>query len=836
MLVGGNKLKKYLISNWKMNFKEYKGLETQVPSSVYSVLLNNNLIEDPFYKDNEYKIRDLCNEDCEFYTEIIVSREELENDKIILKFNGVDTIADLYVNDEIISTMNNMHKSYEFNIKENVKIGSNKIRLHIKSPNKYIEEMNQRYELWGVDTTMEGYSHIRKAHCMYGWDWGPQLPDMGIWREVELIIYDTARIEDVYVRQIHKDGQVVLNIATKLDIIYDVNSEVCNENNSNLKIDKLKNLTLDILIESPENEVVLNSYSINNVNFTKEIKIENPMLWWPNGYGKQNLYSVKVELKRDGAVIDFKKFKIGLRTLTLSNKKDKWGKEFCFVINGEKIFSMGANYIPEDSILARTSREKTKSLIEDCINANFNTIRVWGGGIYPNDYFFELCDEYGLIVWQDFMFACSTYALTKDFEANIEEEFINVIKRIRNHPSLGLLCGNNEIESAILYWGLPKNERTKIDYITLFERILPEVCKEYIPDVHYWPSSPSSGGGYDEPSSYDKGDTHYWDVWHGNKPFEDYKNYYFRFCSEFGFEAFPSIKTLNTFCEKEDLNPFSYVMESHQKCKGGNTKLLTYMADNYLYPKDMEGIIYVSQLLQGDAIKYGVEHWRRFRGRCMGAIFWQLNDCWPGPSWASRDYYGRWKAMHYMARRFFAPVLLSAHKDEYSIVLNISNETFNKFEGIVKYKIISNTSEVIFKGESEASINGLNSKDIITLDVQKHIDGFERERIFIFELEDVNGNIISQESLLFTKPKHFKFLNPNIKAEVIKEKDKFILKIATENYAKGVCVDFKDFDCILSDNYFDMWDKKIITINKIPKDVTEESILENINIRSVYDI
>lgn len=220
----------------------------------------------------------------------------------------------------------------------------------------------------------------------------------------------------------------------------------------------------------------------------------------------------------------------------------------------------------------------------------------------------------------------------------------------------------------------------------------------------------------------------------------------------------------------------------------------------------------------------------------MGAIFWQLNDCWPGPSWASRDYYGRWKAMHYMAKRFFAPVLLSAHKDEYSIVLNISNETFNKFEGIVKYKIISNTSEVIFKGESEASINGLNSKDIIALDVQKYIDGFERERIFIFELEDVNGNIISQESLLFTKPKHFKFLNPNIKAEVTKEKDKFILKIATENCAKGVCVDFKDFDCILSDNYFDMWDKKIITINKIPKDVTEESILENINIRSVYDI
>lgn len=820
-------LKRYFISNWKINFKEYKRLETQIPSSVYSVLLNNNLMGDPFYRDNEYAIRDLCNEECEFYTKITVTEDEIKKDKTILKFNGVDTIADLYINDKFIGAMNNMHRSFEFNIKKNIKVGSNEIRLNIKSPNKYIEEMNERYELWGVDTTMEGYPHIRKAHCMYGWDWGPQLPDMGIWRDVELLIYDTARIEDVYIRQIHRDGQVILNITTELDVIY---------NTYGLKMDEYRNLTVDIIIESPDSKITSNSYSVNNTNFIKDIKIENPMLWWPNGYGKQNLYSIKVSLKHESVVIDSKELKIGLRTLTLSNKKDKWGKEFCFVINGEKIFSMGANYIPEDNILARTSREKTKSLIEDCISSNFNTIRVWGGGIYPNDYFFELCDQYGLIVWQDFMFACSTYALTKDFEDNITKEFINVIKRIRNHPSLGLLCGNNEIESAILYWGLPNDERTKIDYITLFERILPEVCKEYIPDVCYWPSSPSSGGGYNEPSSYDKGDTHYWDVWHGNKPFEDYRNFYFRFCSEFGFEAFPSIKTLKTCCEKEDLNPFSYVMESHQKCKGGNTKLLTYMADNYLYPKDMEGIIYISQLLQGDAIKYGVEHWRRFRGRCMGAIFWQLNDCWPGPSWASRDYYGRWKAMHYMARRFFAPVLLSAHKDEYSIVLNVSNETFNKFNGVVKYKIISNSSKVIFEGEAQAVVDRLSSKDTITLDVQKYIDGFERERVFTFTLEDSHGNIISDESLLFTKPKHFKFLEPNIKSVISKEKDKFVLEITADNYAKGVCIDFEDFDCILSDNYFDMSDNKVIVIDKIDTDITEENIIKNINIHSVYDI
>lgn len=829
-------LERYFISNWKINFKEYKGLETQIPSSVYSVLLNNNLMGDPFYRDNEYAIRDLCNEDCEFYTKITVTEDEMNKDKIILKFNGVDTIANLYINDKFIGAMNNMHRSFEFNIKRNIKVGLNEIRLNIKSPNKYIEEMNERYELWGVDTTMEGYPHIRKAHCMYGWDWGPQLPDMGIWRDVELLIYDTARIEDVYIRQIHRDGQVVLNITTELDVINYISSLVTNDNTHDSKIDQYKNLTVDIVIETPDSKVISNSYNVNNTNTMKEIKIENPMLWWPNGYGKQNLYSIKVSLKHESDVIDSKELKVGLRTLTLSNRKDKWGKEFCFVINGEKIFSMGANYIPEDNILARTSREKTKSLIEDCISANFNTIRVWGGGIYPNDYFFELCDQYGLIVWQDFMFACSTYALTKDFEDNITKEFINVIKRIRNHPSLGLLCGNNEIESAILYWGLPNNERTKIDYITLFERILPDVCKEYIPNVCYWPSSPSSGGGYNEPSSYDKGDTHYWDVWHGNKPFEDYRNFYFRFCSEFGFEAFPSIKTLETCCEKEDLNPFSYVMESHQKCKGGNTKLLTYMADNYLYPKDMEGIIYISQLLQGDAIKYGVEHWRRFRGRCMGAIFWQLNDCWPGPSWASRDYYGRWKAMHYMARRFFAPVLLSAHKDEYSIVLNVSNETFNKFNGIIKYKIISNSSDVIFEGETEAVVGRLSSKDTITLDVQKYIDGLERERVFIFTLEDSDGNIISEESLLFTKPKHFKFLDPNIKSVVSKEKDKFILEITSDNYAKGVCIDFEGFDCILSDNYFDMSDNKVIVIDKIDKDITEENIIKNINIHSVYNI
>lgn len=320
---------------------------------------------------------------------------------------------------------------------------------------------------------------------------------------------------------------------------------------------------------------------------------------------------------------------------------------------------MGANYIPEDNLLTRNPEERTERLIKDCVEANFNMIRIWGGGHYPDDFFFDLCDQYGLIVWQDFMFACSEYALTQEFKETVVQEVVDNVKRIRHHASLGIWCGNNEVEEAWVYWGPPADPKHKGDYIKLFEFIIPELLKDLDPATFYWSSSPSSGGSFVEPRNHNVGDMHYWEVWHGLKPFTEYREYFFRFCSEFGFQSFPSLKTIETFTLPEERNIFTHVMEKHQKNGAANGKILFYLSENFLYPKDFNSLLYASQILLSEAIKYGVEHWRRNRGRCMGSLYWQLNDCWPVASWSSIDYYGRWKALHYFAKKFYSPVLLS---------------------------------------------------------------------------------------------------------------------------------------------------------------------------------
>ncbi len=375
------------------------------------------------------------------------------------------------------------------------------------------------------------------------------------------------------------------------------------------------------------------------------------------------LYTVRAELLNGTRVLDSWEKRIGLRTMEIKRQKDSWGESFEMCVNGVSIFAMGADYIPEDNLLPRVTAERTRRLLEDCKLANYNAIRVWGGGYYPDDWFYDACDELGLVVWQDFMFACAIYELTEEFEENIRREVIDNVRRLRHHASLGLWCGNNEMEWQVdddVYFATHKQ---KADYIRMYEYLIPKTLREHDPVTFYWPASPSSGGGFDEPNDPNRGDVHYWDVWHGDKPFTEYRKFFFRNASEFGFQSFPCLKTVESFTKPSDRNIFSYVMEKHQRNKSANGKIMNYMAQTFLYPTDFDTLLYASQLLQAEAVRYGVEHWRRNRGRCMGAIYWQVNDCWPVASWSSIDYYGRWKALHYMARRFYAPVLLSCEEE-----------------------------------------------------------------------------------------------------------------------------------------------------------------------------
>ena len=642
---------------------------------------------------------------------------------------------------------------------------------------------------------------------------------------VTLLGIETARLDSVYIRQVHKDGKVLL--------VPEVDVETVDEEESEADgYEGAQALEYQVTVTAPNGTKTIWD------DCPDEMEIENPQLWWPNGLGEQPLYQVQVDLKAGDKIVDTWCRKIGLRALTMHREKDQWGESFAHEVNGYQVFAMGADYIPEDNLLQRTSRERTRELLLQCKRANFNTVRVWGGGYYPEDWFFDLCDELGLMVWQDFMFACSVYELTPEFEANIRQEFIDNIKRLRHHASLALWCGNNEMEMFVKQGTWVTKPTEMRDYLFMYERIIPEVLSEYDPDTFYWPASPSSGGSFDEPNDPNRGDVHYWEVWHGNKPFSEYRKYFFRYASEFGFQSFPSVKTLETVTDDpKELNPFSYVMEKHQRNYGGNGKIAKYMQAAYRYPENFSDFVYASQLLQADGIRYGVEHYRRNRGRCMGAIYWQLNDCWPVISWSSIDYYGRWKALHYYAKRFFAPVMLSCEEQswmtveadmnrqhfefEKSIRLNVTNETLDAHRVLVKWAVRKKDATILREEEQWLEVPALSAVWMDKVELPQ-IDCFNE---YVSYEAWENDQIISQGTVIFSYPKYFHYLNPGLAVRV--DGDEIVVK--AEAYAKSVEIRNENDDLILEDNYFDMnaGEYRVKILDGKP---------DGPKVRSVYDI
>lgn len=818
---------KDLHENWSMHIA---GSKTQIPAvvpgSVYNDLLQNGLMEDPYWRDNEIDALQRMDDDYEYELVFDVSKDILSCEEILLHFDGLDTVADICLNHMFIASVKNMHRIWEYPVKQLLKEAGNELRIVFHSPTKYIKEAYEECELDGSSEAMTGFPHLRKAHYMFGWDWGPRLPDCGIWRAVRLIGIEAARINNVYITQNHNIDCVELNISVQVDVITKQKGIVCSDWEKGMN-----NLIYEVTIFSPEGEAVIFKDS------PKKLVIDKPKLWWPNGYGAQPLYKVSVELIKNQKVIDSWNKSIGLRTVTMHVEKDDFGESFCHRINGVDIFAMGADYIPEDNILSRVNREKTFLLIKQCRAANFNVIRVWGGGYYPEDFFYEACDEMGILVWQDFMFACAVYELTEEFEKNITEEFIDNIKRIRHHASLALWCGNNEMEMFIKSGQWVKRESQRADYIKMYEYLLPKVLKQYDPNTFYWPSSPSSGGSFDEPNDENRGDAHYWDVWHGNVPFSEYRKFKFRYVSEFGFQSFPCLKTVKAFSEEKDWNIFSYVMEKHQRNSSANAKIINYLSQTYLYPSNFDMILYASQLLQGDAIRYGVEHFRRNRGRCMGTIYWQLNDCWPVASWSSVDYYGRWKALHYFAKRFFAPLMVSCEEEgiltqdtnvnaqsydiKRSIRLCVCNETMQNQQVTVCWALRNNKADILKEASKTITVPALTSlwlQEQALPEAQLYTDYVSYD---LYQDEER----ISGGTVLFSLPKHYNFLDPKLTYR--REKDEII--VTADTYAKGVEIQSEAGELLLSDNYFDMNAGE--TRIKILKGDTG-----GIKLRSVYNI
>lgn len=768
---------------WTMASSDGTRCEGAIPGSAYSFLLSNGLMEDPYYRTNELGALALMDADYTFTRTFPTDAALLACPRVLLRCEGLDTICDVSLNGVPVGSADNMHRTWEFDVKDALREGENTLSVLCHSPTRWVAEAYERDPIGASYHAMKGFPHLRKAHCMFGWDWGPRLPDCGIWRPITLLGLDTARIEDLHIRQSHRDNGVELSV----DLAQSGNAQV------------------SLALAAPDGTVTA-------LPADGHLLISKPALWWPRGMGEQPLYTLTATLLENGQPVDTWTRRIGLRTLDVLREPDQWGESFAQRANGIPFFAMGADYIPEDNLFSRITPERTRALLEQCAAANFNAIRVWGGGYYPDDWFFDICDELGLVVWEDFMFACANYRLTVPFEENIRREFIDNIRRLRHHASLGLWCGNNEMEDFQVTDTFDSNHKTRSDYIRMFEHILPEVLRQEDPDTFYWPASPSSGGGFDEPNAPHRGDVHYWKVWHGGLPFTAYRDYLFRYASEFGFQSFPAVKTIESFTLPEDRNIFSRTMEMHQRNEGANGKIMLYLSQTFLYPTTLESLVYASQLLQAQAIRYGVEHWRRNRGACMGAIYWQLNDIWPVASWASIDYFGRWKALHYYAKRFFAPVMISCEETgetsdriavtmqpspiETSGRLNVTNESPREVTGEVRWALRDHTGQALRQGSQPLTVPAFSAvwMDRITFEGADFLTQYMSYEFV------AGGETVSAGTVLFTAPKHFDFLPPNLRCA----RDGDTITVEADAYARDVEIYAPDADILLEDNCFDI--------------------------------
>lgn len=799
-----------LNGTWQLSsgHRSLESVDMQIPGTVLSGLLAAGKIKDPFYRTNEDATRALFWKDYVFTRTFDVDEELLAQQHIVLVCEGLDTLAEISINGTFLAKTDNMHRTWKFQAKKLLHPGKNEIQIVFRSVLRFIEdypyEAHKKINYIPCGS-MKGNQLLRKAHSMFGWDWGPQTIDAGIFRDIYLQGYSHARIEDIRIHQQHAKN---VSVQTSITLSESVpGQKLCVE----LSEDGADKPLQTKLCKT-------NADGVAAVDFV----IENPKLWWPNDYGDQPLYIVRTTLlDEDGTSLESITRRIGLRTLTISQEKDEWGNEFAFCVNGVKIFTRGGNYIPDDCLYTRITEKKLDYILESCRRAHFNCVRVWGGGYYPSDAFYDLCDEKGLIVWQDLMYACNVYDVTDAFAENCRQETYDNVRRLRHHASLGLWCGNNEIESAWDHWGDFQKETPylRADYIRLFEEVLPKAVQEADGETFYWHSSPSSGGCFDNPDDANRGDTHYWDVWHGQKPFTDYRKYFFRFCSEFGFQSFPCAKTVNSFTLEDDRNIFSRVMESHQKNDAANGKMLYYLSENLRYPKDLTHLLYASQVLQGMAIKYGVDHWRRNRGRCMGTLYWQINDDWPAPSWSSIDYFGRWKALHYMAQKFYAPHAVSMTLEDHRCHIYFSNESFETTEYSLTLSIRDLSGNVLETYETKGNSPAFSAIETAVVDICSWED--QKDDVFLEAVIHTKDQKVLKDVETLVPYKYLNLKNPVISTEAEETNDAFILHISSDCFAPFVALDFDDADVIFSDNFFHLTDKTVQDIIVKKEDILQ---------------
>ena len=787
--------------NWTFNKQnESQKNKAKVPGTIHTDLFANKIIPDPFLGTNEKELQWIENENWEYETKFNLSKSELKNQNIEILFEGLDTYATVYLNGKLLLETDNMFRTWKAEVKQHLKIGENLLKIIFKSASNFGKEEAKKllYTLPGDEKVF-----TRKAQYHYGWDWGPRFVTCGIYKPIKLHFWNDIQIENVRYEQDSLTDELAL-----LNFVISLNCEKSGK--YTLKInDKIQNLEL-----KKGNNKVLILYGINN-----------PRLWWCNGLGDANLYDFQINVSKKNKIIASKKLNIGLRTIELIQEKDEVGKSFYFKLNGKPVFMKGANYIPPDSFLPKVTDSIYNSIVQNAKKANMNMIRVWGGGVYADDAFYDSCDKNGILVWQDFMFACAMYPSDDKFLDNLKHEVIDNVNRLQNHPSIALWCGNNENDEGWHNWGWQKQynyseaDSAKIwnGYKKLFHELIPQTLDSLLAKEKniYWPSSPSIGWGRKE--SLLQGDSHYWGVWWGMEPFEIYKKKIGRFMSEYGFQGMPSLETFSKFANSDNLNLNSEVVKAHQKHPTGYQTIQTYMERDYKVPTKFEDYIYVSQLLQAEGMKTAIEAHRRAKPYCMGSLFWQLNDCWPVTSWSSVDYFGNWKAFHYQAKRSFENILISVNEEENKYKVYIINDELISKEGKLVVQLLDFNGNILWDKNSEIRI------DANTSNVYFEINPKEFEK---FNLKQAVLNLKfhhAETHFFFVKPKDLELKNPTIE---IKSVGETLIEITTNSLAKNVFLKAEEVN--FNENYFDLLpnEKKIIKTSKPAKDIKVMSLFD----------
>ncbi len=831
-------VEKEISDSWTFNqVGKTEWLPATVPGTVHTDLLANGKIEDPFYRLNELDQQWIDKVDWEYKTIFIVDKTFLNRDRVVLDFKGLDTYADVFVNGDQVLSADNMFREWQVDVKEQLKEGDNELHIVFRSP---INEGLKKYDANGfvypgagndqaergkVEGGKKVSIYTRKAGYHYGWDWGPRLVTSGVWKPVYLKAWDNAVINNLQIVQ-HEvsDEKATFTAVFEVDAVKKGKAKLSILNDGTTLASSDVNLTPGV-----------KTYSV-------DFEIANPQLWWSNGLGEAHLYNLSGVLEMGERKVN-KDTRIGIRTLELVREKDDDGTSFYFKLNGHPVFMKGANYIPNDAFLPRVTEENYRTVVETAKNSNNNMLRVWGGGIYENDIFYDLCDENGILVWQDFMFACAMYPNKPDFLESIKHEAIDNVKRLRNHPSIALWCGNNEILTAWNTWGwkaLAEKEGEDVPekvwqaYVDIFHKTLPEVVEEYDPSRSYWGSSPSSGLGVQ--ADLVNGDEHYWGVWWGKEPFSTYATHLARFMSEYGFQSFPEMASVKKYAEPEDYDIYSEVMKSHQRSSIGNGTIEYYMLKEYNKPKDFESFLYVNHVLQAEGIKFGLEGHRRAMPFCMGSLYWQINDCWPVASWSSTDYYQNWKALQYYVKKGFSQVLVSPHEDELKLKVGIVNDRLEPINAQLHLQLEDFDGKVIWEEASLVEIPANSSDDYYEVNKWEFRHKYRRqitEMVFVAELVE-DGKLLSKNYYYFLPFKQLKAPAPTVEHSIVKTDKGFDITLSTDKLAKNVYLQIADEKGFFSDNYFDLLPNEKVSVN-LKTAISEEKLNEVLTIRTLDD-